>query len=43
MYISAHADPLADIQYAPDFDNVEWGKPFSFQEMREQLKKLSEG
>ncbi|MFZ2898938.1 MAG: hypothetical protein WA004_09965 [Saprospiraceae bacterium] len=33
----------SDIQYDPDFDDVEWGKPFSFQEKREQLEKTSEG
>lgn len=33
----------SDIQYDPDFDEMEWGKPFSFQEKREQLEKLSEG
>jgi hypothetical protein len=33
----------SDIQYDPDFDEMEWGKPFSFQEKREQLEKTSEG
>ena len=31
----------SDIQYDPDFDEVEWGKPFSFQEKKEQLEKMA--
>jgi hypothetical protein len=32
-----------DIQYDPDFDEMEWGKPFSFQEKKEQLEKIASG